>query len=199
MPRTLPPKSNEYIIATKIKTGQKLCDVRGGPNAIHTWDIPEVFGDITNDEKIILEVVRSLRRKERRRIVGDSDPVSLCSLKKDIATIKESQIDSLVEKGYLRKIGEYYDLAYAFNGWYRRLDPLKYSPTVDTRFGRPKYFLHPTENRGLTIREAARLQTFPDDFIFEGSEEKQYKMIGNAVPPRMSQAIATYVRHNIIN
>lgn len=52
--------------------------------------------------------------------------------------------------------------------------------------------IHPdsTQARTITVREAARLQTFPDDYVFIGSQMDQYKMIGNAVPPAMSKIIA---------
>ena len=52
--------------------------------------------------------------------------------------------------------------------------------------------IHPdsAQARTITVREAARLQTFPDDYVFIGSQMDQYKMIGNAVPPAMSKIIA---------
>lgn len=52
---------------------------------------------------------------------------------------------------------------------------------------------HPELDRSISIREAARLQTFPDDFIFEGTKDSQYQKVGNAVPPYLARAIAESV------
>ncbi len=69
---------------------------------------------------------------------------------------------------------------------YQRLDRFYPSPTIMTH--RHSYY-HPTEHRFLTQREAAKIQSFPNHFIFEGSVTSQWRQIGNAVPPLLGKAI----------
>lgn len=74
------------------------------------------------------------------------------------------------------------------SGAYGRLCWDEVAPTITTRFDTPAggRFIHPTEDRTLTPREAARIQSFPDSFIFVGNKTSVCKQIGNAVPPKMS-------------
>ena len=55
---------------------------------------------------------------------------------------------------------------------------------------RKSMWIHPEKDRAISIREAARLQTFPDSFVFCGTKDQQYQQVGNAVPPIMAKAIA---------
>ena len=76
-----------------------------------------------------------------------------------------------------------------------RVHPEKPSGTVlvgsGAGGGRP--FIHPTEHRHITVREAARLQTFPDWWVFAGGPTAAYRQVGNAVPPLMARAIAQQI------
>uniref|UniRef100_A0A7C5TGW4 DNA (cytosine-5-)-methyltransferase n=1 Tax=Ignisphaera aggregans TaxID=334771 RepID=A0A7C5TGW4_9CREN len=70
-----------------------------------------------------------------------------------------------------------------------RLNPNDIAPTV---LGSSR-FIHPYENRLLTVREQARLMGYPDDHIFAGGRDQQYNQVGESVPPPLSYAIASYI------
>lgn len=81
---------------------------------------------------------------------------------------------------------------------YKRLDEDKPSCTIDTGNSHSNYF-HPLYNRIPTVREAARLQSFKDEFVFEGSRSEQYRQVGNAVPPLLAKAIALQLKEILKN
>ncbi|TAE60687.1 MAG: DNA cytosine methyltransferase [Nostocales cyanobacterium] len=79
-------------------------------------------------------------------------------------------------------------------GFYRRLSWEKPSPTITTcPHQKATDMCHPVELRPLTVRESARIQTFPDDWIFHGSISSKYKQIGNAVPVLLAQELGEYL------
>ena len=81
---------------------------------------------------------------------------------------------------------------------YKRLSPEQPSCTIDTGNNHSNYF-HPLYNRIPTVREAARLQSFPDDFEFVGNRSEQYRQVGNAVPPLLAKAIAERLKEYLEN
>ncbi|MET4655676.1 DNA (cytosine-5)-methyltransferase 1 [Exiguobacterium sp. PvP048] len=82
----------------------------------------------------------------------------------------------------------YSDASRTQNTVYLRLNYDEPSPTVINV--RKSMWQHPTQARAISIREAARLQSFQDKFVFEGRKDERYQQIGNAVPPLLAKAVA---------
>jgi len=104
--------------------------------------------------------------------------------KKMIALVPEG-------KNYLA-LPEEYRKMYKYHEALTRYHSKKPSLTINT--GHRSHF-HYKWNRIPTVRESARLQSFPDDFIFYGNQSQQYKQVGNAVPPMLAQVIAEALKH----
>lgn len=85
-----------------------------------------------------------------------------------------------------------------YSGTWTRMSPDEQSVTITTRFDTPSSgkFTHPYLDRAITVREAARIQSFPDTFRFLGTKTSQMKQVGNAVPPILAGAIAKEVRNS---
>ncbi len=131
----------------------------------------------------------------------------------DTKTIKNHQVTahspSTIEK--IRKVpigGKLADVEQIYGSTYRRLDPNKPSYTV-TRSGY-RDFIHPYEDRMLTVRELACLQTFPIDWEIKGvrldsySSKRnvsmtQFGQVGNAVPPILAEAVARSIMEQWFN
>lgn len=122
---------------------------------------------------------------------------------------KTAHSPSTLEKIELVPIGgKLSDIIQTFGSTYRRLDPNKPSPTV-TRSGY-RDFIHPYENRMLTVRELACLQSFPLDWQFTGTRLDSYSskrevsmtqfgQVGNAVPPILANAVANAIKQQIFD
>lgn len=110
------------------------------------------------------------------------------------------RIECIPEGGGIPKEGLPEDVAYGsrsdyannklknFSHVYKRLDRSKQATTMVP--GHNAFPLHPVANRSLTVREAARIQTFPDDVVFSGSRQEQCIQVGNAVPVKLAEALA---------
>lgn len=81
----------------------------------------------------------------------------------------------------------YSNTKHTHSGIYKRLE--EHKPAVTIANYRKSMLIHPHEDRGLSLREAARLQSFPDNFIFKGSLSFQQQQVGNAVPPILAKVI----------
>lgn len=147
-------------------------------------DLPELtVGDGTNNSCEPLSEYQRLMRSRSDRIFNHE---STAHNQKTIDTI------ALVPDG-----GNYKDLPVELQSIRRvhiawtRYNSTKPSLTIDTGH---RHHFHYSFNRIPTVRESARLQSFPDDFVFFGSKTSQYKQVGNAVPPLLAEAIANQLK-----
>jgi len=96
----------------------------------------------------------------------------------------------------MKDLPKYLQAKSGFSQAYGRLANDKPSCTITANMhnlGSGRY-IHPRQNRGITVREAARLQSFDDKFIFYGSMFKQFGQVGNAIPPLLAKAIAKEIK-----
>lgn len=105
---------------------------------------------------------------------------------------KVKHIISLVpDGGNYKNLPEEYRLSRNFHVAWTRFNSQKPAPTIDTGH---RHHFHYKYNRVPTVRECARLQSFPDDFVFWGNKTQQFRQVGNAVPPLVAQAIAEQLK-----
>jgi DNA (cytosine-5)-methyltransferase 1 len=106
---------------------------------------------------------------------------------------RTKEIISLVpEGGNYKMLPEHLRNSRNFHVAWTRLHRHKPSPTIDTGH---RHHFHPIANRVPTVRESARLQSFPDSFIFKTTKTSQYKQVGNAVPPLLAKAVGKKLRN----
>lgn len=165
-----PTHSNEGVGRKKVTVAEAI------------GDLPVLKKELGSEES---EYTKSALSGYQKRMRKNSKKIyNHVASKHTEQTVK---IVALVPEG-----GNYKDLPDHLKGTrnfhvaWTRLHGSKPSPTIDTGH---RHHFHPTENRVPTVREAARIQSFPDSFRFTGPKTAQYKQVGNAVPPLLAEAI----------
>ena len=99
----------------------------------------------------------------------------------------------------IKEIMPYANRNHIFKDKYFKLNENDYSKTITSHMKLDcNMYIHPTQARGLSPREAARVQTFPDDFIFMGANNTWYAQIGNAVPVKLAEVIGSKIAKYLI-
>lgn len=126
---------------------------------------------------------QKLMRKKSQKVYNHIGSIPIEKTKKMISLVPEG-------KNY-KALPEEYQGIYKYHEALTRYHSKKPSNTINT--GHRSHF-HYKWNRIPTVRESARLQSFPDNFIFYGNKSQQYRQVGNAVPPILGQVVATQLK-----
>lgn len=169
-------KDKEFDFDTIIKKDMVTCEMALSdlPPLIDTFGI-DPADYVTKPSNPYQELMRIHSNKVRNHIAASHSE-------------KVKHIISLVpDGGNYKNLPEEFINTRNFHVAWTRFRSDKPSPTIDTGH---RHHFHYKYNRVPTVRECARLQSFPDDFVFEGNKTQQFRQVGNAVPPLMAQAIA---------
>ncbi|MCX2819739.1 DNA cytosine methyltransferase [Haladaptatus sp. F3-133] len=190
------PNEDDMGIVERIPEGKMYRSSRFGDMYVQAW---ELFEDRFSEEEQNALWFISRHRTRKSYKATDKNGPDYVPLEKIEA--EDEAVRSLFENGWLRRKTDYggHDETYDINSKsgvrpkYMRLDRNDVSNTLDTHSFSPREKLHPTENRGLSLREGARIQSFPDSFVFHGSFSEIAEQIGNAVPPLLSYRVGRFV------
>jgi len=158
-------------------------------------DLPELGDSLTSTEKYTIPEQNDYQKKMREgsnKIHNHTAP--------NHKEYMLERIKRVPEGGNHLDLPEEYKLKSGYPNIYGRLSWNKHADTITANCGcvsAPGRFIHPKQHRAITVREAARLQSFKDKFVFYGSKNSQYKQAGNAVPPLLSEALAKKIYEQI--
>ncbi len=155
--------------------------------------IPEGVSSPPSDEYTCApetELQAELRRKSKN-VQNHSATVSSSLVVKRFRHVLQGGNWRDIPEDLMRAEGKYKNLSNMHSIIYRRLNPKEPSVTV-TNF-RKAMLIHPTQDRLLSVREAARIQTFPDRYWFEGARSSMQQQVSDAVPVRLAESVANTV------
>lgn len=182
-----------------LKEGEFDFDDIKKSNRIFT--VKDAIGELYNLENNLsgTKVIMTSPENDYTRYLRREDNVIVNAEIRYPADKVQERISHVPQGGNWRNVPEYLWPSQRNNrhsSAYKRLDENQVSVTIDTGNNHSNYF-HPIYNRLPTVREAARLQSFPDEFEFIGNRSDQYRQVGNAVPPLLAKAIAVEILRKI--
>ncbi|MFB6270675.1 MAG: DNA cytosine methyltransferase [Halobacterium sp.] len=188
-------------IVDELRPGEMYRSSRFGDRYRQVWDLlGHRFSAVERDA---FHFIARHRSRKDYRMKGKSvgpvpDHLVADHLDHDADAVYDA-LEGLHEDGWLRTHEDDGVVGYDLNTKsgirprYMRLTPDGQSNTILTTDFNPRDKLHPTENRGLSLREGARIQSFPDSFRFRGRFDDVANQIGNAVPPLMAKRLGEHL------
>ena len=161
-------------------------------------DLPVAQADVRDEIQVYKGPPRSVLSRLLRKGLRGSEALLIRDHVTRSVRRDDAEIYKLMEPGDTYKDVPEHLRRYRtdiFSDKYLRLSFEDLSRTITAHIAKDGYwYIHPREDRTLSIREAARIQTFPDRFRFAGHPSRRYQQIGNAVPPLLASAIASSVK-----
>ena len=161
-------------------------------NPLNSVSTSEALSDLPSlDKGDNSEVYKTEPQNEYQRIMREN---SNKITNNDITNHTEQTkniIAMVPDGGSIKDLPEEYYKVRNYSSAFKRMDSKKPSTTIDC--GHRNYF-HYKENRVPTVRESARIQSFPDDYFFTGNKTSQYTQVGNAVPVKLAETIALQIK-----
>ena len=189
------PQNRRRVVFVGIKNGEADFNY---PDITHEGDImvstSEAIGDLPENSLEDGKKNTTSPKSDYQRLMREkTDKIYNHQISQHSEQTK--RIISLVPDGgnYKDLPDEYKNVRKMHIAW-TRYNSKKPSPTIDTGH---RHHFHYKFNRIPTVRESARLQSFPDDFVFYGAKTSQYKQVGNAVPVLMAKAIAESLKKTL--
>lgn len=167
----------------------KLKDVLG--------DLPKLNGGVGRRKMSYTTTAKTPFEQQMREGAGDvlHDHMTRAVRDDDLEIFKLMKTPKVLYSDVPKELQRY--RADHFKDKYHRLDKNGLSRSITAHIAKDGYwYIHPWEDRTLTVREAARIQTFPDNFRFAGTRSDAFKQIGNAVPPLLGKAAASALAHS---
>ncbi len=170
--------------------GVRLIDYRGG-NSLHSWDLG-MRGNCTIEERELMNAIVSNRRKKEFGEHQDGKELTIAQISSFYPNEKlKSLLNSLLEKGYLRRRGNRYNPTCGNMSFevFKFLDPASISITVVSSDAHRLGVVDNGTPRRVTPRECARLQSFPDSFLLHPTAAVAYRQLGNSVTVKVIEAV----------
>ncbi len=189
-----------FIVATRGVSGFQWPEPRSPAPTLRDAiaDLPPAPAAQRDERSLYFDAPRSaLAKRMRLRMTDENRRVVWDHMTRDV------RADDLEAFKLMPQGGTYSDLppdlqryrTDIFTDKYKRLSWDRVSRSITAHIAKDGYwYIHPDQPRTLSIREAARIQTFPDDFRFAGQPSHRLRQIGNAVPPLLAEAIGLQIR-----
>ncbi|HDX9508670.1 TPA: DNA cytosine methyltransferase [Bacillus cereus] len=189
----------DYLADRAVHLPKKVCTVKYSTISDAIFDLEDIEPYINIDDDYILGPLTKNKLSENsllQKYLNANQKEVYNHVRTNTQEVAMERFRQLSQGQNFHDLDEtlkttYSDHSRTQNTIYKRLNYNEPSGTVLN--ARKSMWIHPTKDRAITIREAARLQSFRDDFVFKGNKDAQYQQVGNAVPPLLARFVAESV------